>query len=84
MGNDGKIAAAQALTDSTGVSKLTLKKIFKDFIADFLLTAATVLGLDTLNVLPSDQAGWQVFVTGIALAAVKAGYRAVLRWATTD
>lgn len=79
--------AAAALTDGTGVSPITAKKFLKDFVADFLITAAAMLGATSIvgavNGIPTDVAGGVVIATGILGAAIKAGYRAVLRWATS-
>ena len=71
------------LTDGTGVSPLTREKVVKDFIADFMLTAAAALGAGaTLEALNLAQAIAAPDVVGIAVAGafIKALFRAVLRW----
>lgn len=73
-----------ALTDGTGVSGITVPKIVKDFIADALISSAAAL--TAANVLSLQQAvtAPNVAVFAIAGAVLHAGYRVVLRWATTD
>jgi hypothetical protein len=73
----------QLLTDGTGVSPITLTKFVKDFIADFLITAAAALAVAGISGIPQDQAAWTVASTAILGALVRVGYRQVLRWATT-
>jgi hypothetical protein len=58
----------------------------KDFVADFLMTAAAVIS--TLPVawsfgLPTDAAGYYTVAAAIFGAFIRAGYRAALRWALT-
>ena len=72
-----------ALTDQTGVSRITVPKVIKDAIADFLITVPAVfIGLNIANL-----EGALVVPTavglGIADAAIRVVYRTVLRWATT-
>lgn len=80
--------AADTLTDGTGVSPLTLTKVIKDFVADFLITAAAAVGavqlVNAINGFPTDIPGVVLLGTAILGAAIKAGYRAILRWATTE
>lgn len=83
MGEETPHGAAQALTDNTGVSKLSGKKLLKDFVADFLLTAGAALGIESFF-FPQDEPAAVAVAFGVASALVKAGYRAALRWATTD
>lgn len=79
-----KAEAGQALTDNTGVSKLTFRKLVKDFVADALLGAAATLAASGIVGIPTDEAGAFAAVNAVAIAVVKAAYRVVLRWATTD
>lgn len=79
-------ATGQALTDGTGVSDLTAKKLVKDFVADFLLTAAAAIATIPLaNVFGIPTTSAELFVVGTAVigAVFRAGYRAALRWATS-
>ncbi len=76
--------AGQALTDGTGVSPLTWRKLAKDFIADALITAAAALAMANIASVPTDEQGWLVATTAIGTAVLKAAYRAALRWATTE
>jgi hypothetical protein len=76
--------AGQALTDGTGVSPLSWRKLIKDFIADALITAAAALATASIAGVPTDEQGWLVAATAIGTAILKAAYRAALRWATTD
>ena len=73
-----------ALTDGTGVSRLTITKLVKDFVADFLISAAATLA--TVQVMSLGDAIAAPTVAGLAIAgaAIKAAYRVILRWATTD
>lgn len=73
-----------ALTDGTGVSPLTLKKLVKDFVADFLMTAAAAVAATGIMGIPTDQTSTVIIGTAVLGAAIRAGYRAVLRWATTE
>jgi hypothetical protein len=76
-------AAGNALTDGTGVSRLTGSKVLKDFVADFLLSAAAAVV--AVNIVDLGGAVAQPTVVAFAIggAAIRAGYRALLRWATT-
>jgi hypothetical protein len=78
----GKIVGA--LTDGTGVSSIGPQKLIKDFIADFLISAAAALATIQVMDLSAALAAPEVAGLAIAGAAVKAAYRIVLRWATTD
>ena len=77
-------APVAALTDGTGVSPINLTKLVKDFVADFLLTGAAALA--TANILDLGAAidTPDIAALAVAGAAIRAGYRVVLRWATTD
>lgn len=83
MADTTKDTLSAVLTDGTGVSRFTVPKVVKDFIADALLGAAA--GLATANVMsiPTDTAGATVAFLAVANAVVHAAYRAVLKWATT-
>jgi hypothetical protein len=72
-----------ALTDGTGVSPITITKLAKDFVADFLLTAAAALA--TAQIIGLGEAIQAPEAAGLAVggALIRAAYRAVLRWATT-
>ncbi len=72
------------LTDGTGISAITTSKVLKDFVADFLLTAAAALGAGaTFEAFDIAQAISTPDVVGIAIAGafVKALFRVALRWA---
>jgi len=71
------------LTDGTGVSPFTITKLVKDFIADVLLSGAAALAaVQIVNVGAAIQTP-DVVAFALAGAVIRAGYRAVLRWATT-
>jgi hypothetical protein len=72
------------LTDGTGVSAFTASKIFKDFVADALMTGAAALVAVGVTSADAAVAAPAVVVTALAGAAISALYRAVLRWATTE
>jgi hypothetical protein len=71
-----------ALTDGTGVSPLTISKFVKDFVADFLLSAAAALAAAQIMDLGGVIQAPETAGLAIAGAAIRAGYRIVLRWAT--
>ena len=77
---------SSTLTDGTGVSPITKTKFVKDFVLDFLLTAAASIGagatLDALDV-GSVIAAPDIAAIAVAGALFKAIYRAVLRWASS-
>lgn len=75
--------AGETLTDGTGVSKITLSKLLKDFLADFLLTGAAALATVQIMSLGDALQGPEVAGLAIGGAAIRAAYRIVLRWATT-
>ena len=72
------------LTDGTGISAFTAQKWVKDFIADVLLSGAAAL--TTVQILSLNDAVTSPQVAGFAIAGavIRAAYRAVLRWATSD
>lgn len=72
------------LTDGTGISAFTVPKLIKDFIADVLLSGAAALA--AIQIVDVGGAVSQPQVVAFALlgAAIRAGYRAALRWATTS
>lgn len=72
-----------ALTDGTGVSSITATKLIKDFVADFLLSAAAALATSSIMDLGAAVAAPDIAAFAIAGAAIRAGYRIVLKWATT-
>lgn len=69
------------LTDGTGVSPITVTKLFKDFVSDFLLSAAAALGTVQVMDLGTAIAAPDVAAFAIAGAAIRAAFRIVLRWA---
>ncbi len=73
-----------ALTDGTGVSALTPIKLVKDFVADVLLSGAAALAAVQITDVGAAVSTPDVVVFALAGAVIRAGYRAVLRWATTD
>jgi hypothetical protein len=81
---DSATGLAGTLTDGTGVSQMTAPKFIKDFVADVLLSGAAALAavqiMDVGAAIDSPQ------VAGFALAGavIRAAYRAILRWATTE
>lgn len=74
----------KALADGGVVSPITVKKFLKDFIADFLMSAAAALV--SIQVVSVEQATAQpmVVVFAVSGALIAAAYRAVLRWATSE
>jgi len=79
-------APVALLTDGTGVSPITLQKLIKDFVADFLITLAATLGagagLEALDI-GAAIAAPDAVVIAVVGSLVRAGYRALLRWATS-
>ena len=82
MAEQGTVVGA--LTDGTGVSSFTATKVVKDFVADVLLSGAAALVAVQVVDVGSAVAMPQVTAFAILGAVVRALYRAVLRWATTD
>lgn len=72
-----------ALTDGTGVSRLTGSKLLKDFVADALLSGAAAIGALNITGLQDVATGPDVVVFAVAGAVIAALYRSVLRWATS-
>jgi hypothetical protein len=75
--------AGSTLTDGTGISPITTTKFVKDAVADFLLSAAAALVAAQVIDLGSAVQAPEVAAFAIAGAAIRAAYRAALRWATT-
>ena len=75
--------ATGTLTDGTGVSPITLTKLIKDFVADFLLTAAAALAAVQVMDLGAAVQAPEAAGFAIAGAAIRAAYRIILRWAQT-
>lgn len=72
-----------ALTDGTGISRITGSKVLKDFVADALMgIPPALLAVGVTNV-PQDQAQLIVAIVAIGGAIIGALYRAGLRWATS-
>jgi hypothetical protein len=80
----GAVASAgSVLTDGTGVSPGTTRKFVKDFVADFLMSAAAaIIGVQIVDV-GGAIATPQVVAFAVLGAAIRAGYRAALRGATS-
>lgn len=76
--------AVGTLTDGTGVSKITTTKFVKDFVADVLLSGAAALAAAQIVDVGSAIQTPEVAAFAVAGAVIRAAYRAVLRWATTD
>jgi len=72
-----------ALTDGTGISPFNWTKFIKDFIADVLLSGAAALVAVQIVSVDAALATPDVVAFALAGAVIRAGYRAVLRWATT-
>lgn len=71
------------LTDGTGASPITLKKLVKDFIADFLITLSSGFAVVNVGNLQDALAAPQVVAIAVGSAAIAAGYRILLRWSTS-
>ena len=71
------------LTDGTGVSPITLTKFVKDFVADVLLSGAAALAAAQIVDVGSAIQTPEVAAFALAGAVIRAGYRAILRWATS-
>ena len=76
-------APVAVLTDGTGVSPMNLQKLVKDFVADFLLSGAAALAAAQIVDVGSAVQTPDVVAFALTGAAIRAGYRAILRWATT-
>lgn len=79
----GETGVTGTLTDGTGVSGLTVPKAVKDFVVDFLLTAAAGVAASQITEIPTSVEQAAIAGTAIATALIKAAYRAVLAWAQT-
>ncbi len=77
-----KATVGNALTDGTGVSPLTLAKLVKDAVADFLLALPAALIVAGVTDVPQDTKTAMVAGFAVIGVAVKALYRVALRWAT--
>jgi hypothetical protein len=77
-------AVVAALTDGTGISPFNWTKFIKDFVADVLLSGAAALVAVQIVDVGSALATPQVAAFALAGAVIRAGYRAALRWATTE
>jgi len=77
----GKVVGV--LTDGTGISPFNAQKFIKDFVADFLMSGAAALAAIQISDFGQVVSSPQVVEFAIIGAAIRAGYRAVLRWATT-
>lgn len=77
-------APVAILTDGTGISSFTASKLVKDFIADVLLSGAAALAAAQIVDVGGAIATPQVAAFAVAGAVIRAAYRAVLRWATTE
>ena len=71
------------LTDGTGISAITTSKFVKDFVADVLLSGAAALVAVQITDVGSALAQPQIVAFAVLGALIRAGYRAVLKWATT-
>jgi hypothetical protein len=76
-------ATGAALTDGTGVSRITSSKLVKDFVADVLLTATATLATSGVMDLGGALQAPQVAGLAVAGAVIRAAYRITLRWATS-
>lgn len=76
-------STGSALTDGTGVSPITASKLVKDFVADFLIGSAAALATAQILSLEGAVQAPEVAAFAVAGAAIRAGYRIALRWATT-
>lgn len=72
---------ATLLTNDNPVSKLTLRKILKDFVADALLSLPASLIMAGITGVPQDTAQLMILVNAVAMPVAGALYRATLRWA---
>lgn len=75
--------AVSALTDGTGISKLTSSKVLKDIVLDFLLSVPAALVAINIGGIETAVAAPVVTAFAIGDVAIRVGYRALLRWAQT-
>lgn len=78
-----KPTIGSTLTDGTGVSPITLLKLIKDALADFLLALPGALIVAGVTDVPQDTKALMVATFAVIGVAVKALYRVALRWSTT-
>ena len=78
-----KEAVGAALTDGTGVSAITASKFVKDLVADVLLSGAAALVAVQITDVGAAVATPQVAAFALLGAAIRALYRAGLRWANS-
>ncbi len=76
-------ATVSALTDGTGISAITTSKFIKDFVADVLLSGAAALVAVQVVDVGAAVAQPQIAAFALIGAAIRAAYRAALRWATS-
>lgn len=76
----GSTGVHSTLTDGTGVSALTLTKFVKDFVADFLMSAAAALTAAQIIDIGSAIQGQETATFAVVGALIRTGYRAILRW----
>jgi len=79
----GSTGVVSTLTDGTGISAITTSKFIKDFVADVLLSGAAALGAAQIVDFGSAVQAPTVAAFALVGAVVRAGYRAILRWATS-
>ena len=72
------------LTNGAPMVPLTMVKFIKDFVADALITAAASLSVAQVMDLGGALQAPEVAGIAVGTAVIKAAYRAVLRWATTE
>ena len=71
------------LTDGTGIGTFTVPKIIKDLVLDFLLTVPAVfIGLQVAD-LGTALTMPVAIAIGVADAAIRVVYRALLKWSQT-
>jgi hypothetical protein len=76
-------ALTDALTDGTGLSKLTGSKVLKDLVVDFLLTLTSTFSVaNILSVTDAIGAPQQVEIA-VGGALIRVLYRALMRWGTS-
>lgn len=72
--------ATGALTEGTGVSPLTIPKLAKDFVVDFVKTLAAVFVANNLISVQSAIDNPHLVITAGLGALISTGYRFILRW----
>ncbi len=81
--NNEETGITGALTDGTGISRLTSSKLVKDFVADVLMGAGAALVAINIVSIDSALAAPAVAAVAVGNAVISALYRVVLRWATS-